>query len=278
MKPNTFPAETTTATAATTSRSGKLVKRAEAARMLGMSVSTLRRREGDVLKPIVGPNGVHLFDETEVRAVMVTVRGRAGLSALGPSSGETAAEVFTLLDEGAHPVEIVKRLCLAPDVVIALLDQWTEMRGGFTVSARQAIELRRLCRANTKANAAAALSDLRQRIHGLTQMRAGSAQCFSCTDMTASICEVCVVRFRGPLRLSDYGIEERTTSTGVEEVRFVAGFFWDSVEDFVGDDDGTIARLRSDWYPVDELKGSDIAELVKRTKHRDAVRNAATGG
>lgn len=98
--------------------SGKLLKRSEAARLLG--VSTLRRREGDVLKPLVGADGVHLFDEAEVRAVCVTLRGRATLGALGPSAGDTAADVFTLLDDGVHPVEIVKRLHLTPDVVNAL--------------------------------------------------------------------------------------------------------------------------------------------------------------
>ncbi len=87
-QPQHFPASPAGAT------SGKLVKRAEAARMLGMSVSTLRRQEGRLVSPIVGPDGVHLFDESEIRSVSVTVRHKQAIASSGPAAGEIAAEVF----------------------------------------------------------------------------------------------------------------------------------------------------------------------------------------
>src|ERR1700690_2062562 len=99
---------------------GKFLKRSEAARLLGVSVSTLRRKEGDIIQPVVDADGVHRFAESELRAVMVTVRHRQAVASMGPSAGDTAAEVFTLLDEHLHPAEIVKRLRLPPDIVMAL--------------------------------------------------------------------------------------------------------------------------------------------------------------
>ena len=56
---------------------GKLLKRAEVARRLGLSMSSVRRMEGTTLQPIVAPNGVRYFAEEQIEAVFV----RAGLRA-----------------------------------------------------------------------------------------------------------------------------------------------------------------------------------------------------
>ena len=56
----------------TTAPPGKLLGRAQAARMLGVSKSTLRRMEGEALTPVVGPKNVRLFHEEEIRSVVVT--------------------------------------------------------------------------------------------------------------------------------------------------------------------------------------------------------------
>ncbi|HKP64474.1 MAG TPA: hypothetical protein VJV78_47375 [Polyangiales bacterium] len=194
---------------------GKLIRRAEAARLLGVSVSTLRRREGNELQPIVGPDGVHMFDESEVRSVMVTVRRTQTSTTLGSSAGHIAAEVFSLLDAGEHPVEIVKQLKLPPDQVVALRDQWSEMRGGFIVSAREAAEFGRLARASTPKAAASALAQLRHRLEAITEMRRGSAKCCVCGDATASICEPCVVVENGPLASFGVDVEHRKGPTGL---------------------------------------------------------------
>lgn len=252
-------------TAATATPATKLLRRAEAARLLGMSVSTLRRREGDVLHPIVGEDGVHLFDEAHVRSVSVTLRGREALGAL-ERSGDTAAEVFTLLDEGVHPVDIVKRLRHSPDIVTALRGQWARMRGGFVVTADEAAELGRLARSGKLASATAAIAALHGRVTALQQMRQGSATCAMCGDRTASICEPCVIRTRGPLSTTSVTTEERAATDDADSkkhIRVVVDAYWDSF----GDCDGHIVTLRSDWVEVGRDE-SVLPTLLRRPARR----------
>lgn len=106
--------------------SGKLLRRSEAAKLLGVSKSTLRRMEGEVLTPVVGPKNVRLFHEEEIRSVVVT--RRAGVDARR-GDGEVAAAAFAAFDGDAHPVDVVKQLQLDPDVVEALHARWAKMRG-----------------------------------------------------------------------------------------------------------------------------------------------------
>lgn len=244
---------------------GKLIRRAEAARLLGVSVSTLRRREGSELQPIVGPDGVHMFDESEVRSVMVTVRRTQTTTTSGASAGHVAAEVFTLLDAGEHPVEIVKVLRLPPEQVIALRERWVEMRGGFTVAAAEAIELGRLARANTPKNVTTALAQLHHRIEATTNMRRGSTKCCVCGDATSSICDQCVAVENGPLASFAVNMERRKTSSGVDEVRVYADVYWN--EDADG---GSVARVRSDWHPAAEALNSEIGDLIAGIQRRTA--------
>ncbi len=102
-----------------------LLTRAQAARVLGVSVSTVIRRE-NVLKPVV-LNGVHMFDERVLRREVVTVRHRQAIASLGPTSGDVAASVFELLEAGVESTQIVIRLRVTPDAVVALRAQWAEM-------------------------------------------------------------------------------------------------------------------------------------------------------
>ena len=264
MDARSVATETSELTAVRTAQSGKLMKRAEAARVLGMSVSSLRRREGELIKPIVGPDGVHMFDEAQVRAVTVTLRGRATLAAMGPSAGETAADVFTLLDDGVHPVEIVKRLRLTPDVVVALQDQWSRMRGGFTVGPEHAADLGRLARSRAPTTASAAVAALRARVETLLRMRQGSASCWACGHQTASICEACVVRNRGPLSTMALVVEERIADDGSEELRVRADAYWDDV----GDEGGNVTAMYSDWHRASEVDGSPISDIVAALRAR----------
>lgn len=102
-----------------------LLTRAQAARVLGVSVSTVIRRE-HVLKPAI-VNGVHMFDERVLRREVTTIRHRQAIGALGPTSGDVAASVFELLEAGVEPTQIVIRLRVPPDAVQALREQWLEM-------------------------------------------------------------------------------------------------------------------------------------------------------
>src|SRR5688572_28098770 len=89
--------------------------RSQAARRLGVSVTTLRRMEGAVLHPEKGPGGVRIFDVSEVEASFLRVR--ASRHSPAAADGEIAAEVFALLDDGLNPVDVVKRTRVAPDLV-----------------------------------------------------------------------------------------------------------------------------------------------------------------
>jgi hypothetical protein len=262
MNPEASANETAVLTPAATARFGKLLKRSEAARLLGVSVSTLRRREGEMLNPILGPDGVHLFDEAEVRAVMVTVRGRAALAALGTSAGDTAADVFTLLDDNVHPVEIVKRLRLTPDTVSTLHERWATMRGGFPVSPTEAAELGRIARARVPKTAAVAIAQIRVRVAALTRMRQGSATCHACGDKTASICETCVVSTRGPLGSLAVRVERRANEAGAKELRVAADVYWDGV----GEAGSDIAELTSEWFCANDVGETPIADIVEHAE------------
>jgi hypothetical protein len=101
--------------------------RSQVARRLGVSVTTLRRMEGADLHPETGPRGVRLFDATEVEAAFVKIRTSHRETVEG-ADGETAAQVFTLLDDGLNPVEVVKRTRIGPDLVEHLQTQWVRLR------------------------------------------------------------------------------------------------------------------------------------------------------
>ena len=113
------------------------LRRTEVARRLGVSLSTLRRMEGTRLHPATGPDGVHLFDEAEVEAAVVTYRGIRARSAasLKPSDGEVAAAAFELFDNGTSLVDVVKHLQVAPDRVSALHRAWASFRQDNLASA-----------------------------------------------------------------------------------------------------------------------------------------------
>jgi hypothetical protein len=106
--------------------SGKLLGRAAAARLLGVSKTTLRRMEGDAIDPVVGPKNERLFHEEQVQALVMT---RRTSTRDARPTGDVAADAFTLFDQQVHPVEVIKRLRLAPDLVESLHHQWARLRG-----------------------------------------------------------------------------------------------------------------------------------------------------
>jgi hypothetical protein len=92
-----------------------LLTRADAAALLHCSISSVRRLEGDVPHPIVGADGVHRFDPTELARV---ASHRSSRSADGSKEGERDARVFESLEEGKglrnrSEVALLKRLARA---------------------------------------------------------------------------------------------------------------------------------------------------------------------
>jgi DNA-binding transcriptional MerR regulator len=120
---------------------GRLLGRAETARLLGVSKSTLRRMEGGALAPVVGPKNVRLFQEEHVQALVVTRRSRAP-DARAP--GDTAADAFELFDKDVHPVEVVKQLRVPPDLIESLHQQWARLRGLMVLSHDTTLKIQAL--------------------------------------------------------------------------------------------------------------------------------------
>jgi hypothetical protein len=131
------------ATPALPTAPSRRLTRSEVAEYAGISKTGVRRLEGTLLHPEIGPRGVRLFGEEEVRT-RLTTRRRVLHAERDP--GELAAEVFAALDAGTHPVDIVKDLRVEPQRVVELQQQWAEMRGTLVVStsgrARLGIALR----------------------------------------------------------------------------------------------------------------------------------------
>jgi hypothetical protein len=118
---------------------GKLVGRSQAARLLGVSKSTVRRMEGQTLTPVVGPKNAHLFHEEQVQSLIVTRRSETGCQPR--ATGDIAADVFELFDENLHPVEVIKRLRIEPGLVETLHQHWCRLRGLLVLSAAATAEL-----------------------------------------------------------------------------------------------------------------------------------------
>lgn len=138
-----------TGEAATVEPASRKLTRNDVAALMGVSPSTVVRRErAGVLRAEI-LDGVHVYDELEVRRTITTSRHRSAISTLGGASGDIAALVFTELDGGASEIDIVKRHALAPSVVRALAADYREFRQEVTIRADELASLRseleRLC-------------------------------------------------------------------------------------------------------------------------------------
>ena len=107
------------------------VRRQAAAELLGISITSLRRLEGDLLHPHVDPDGVHWFAVADLEAararVPVRPRPRAPLSAdeqREARAGRQAATAFRLFGRGHTLAEVVVAMRLPPERVRALYHEW----------------------------------------------------------------------------------------------------------------------------------------------------------
>lgn len=122
--------------------SGRMLRRGEAAEILGKSVSTLRRWEQSVLPPVVDENGVHLHSEQRILEYKIQLTSAQGGS--HSIDGVLASAAFEQFDAGAGPVEVVKQFKVEPRVARDLHREWADMSGGFVVSGTAAAKLQRL--------------------------------------------------------------------------------------------------------------------------------------
>jgi hypothetical protein len=188
--------------------------RAEVATLMGVSPSTVVRRERAGLLRAEVVDGVHVFDETEVKQTITTQRHRTAISALGGTTGDVAALVLTELDAGATPVEIVKRHAFAPAAVKALIAQYRDFRDEVAISSGELATLR---------------TQAAERL--LSVKSARPATCMGCDrEPRVRACAACLA--------SDRAHVDRHRRDGVEHVRFA-----------LRDGDGGTTYV-SDWTPL----------------------------
>lgn len=107
--------------------------RGQVATRLNVSVSTVRRLEGERLHPTLDQDGVRWFDEKEVAALAAEMINQGTKpvktkAASGPSeqrsAGEIAGLVFERLEQRQSLAEIVIGLRVEPETVRSLYEQW----------------------------------------------------------------------------------------------------------------------------------------------------------
>ena len=164
--------------------SGRLLTRGQVARRLGTSLSTVRRMEGEQLKPIIGPRGVHYFEETEIQAVFVRVR-RALMPDNERADGTLAAAAFALFQRGDDVVAVVKELREAPEKIEALLRRWKRLRGTIL------LDVKSLASIESDLNADA-LADENALLCAVAEFKKCNAHCcVLCERETAYWCRSC---------------------------------------------------------------------------------------
>jgi len=194
----------------------RLLTRQEAARMLGVSETTLRRREGEGLRPTMRGR-THMYEETLVRQMTTTMRRR--WSGPAPMDGGVAADVFGLLADGIAPRDVVIRLRVPPEIVGRLCSQWAELGDGFFVPGEDATTL-----------GLRGVEDVRAAVRRVAEVEAQAAAsqtaCTRCNAPSTSICRDCFASMAR--RAFGHGVsgnvgrvERRRTDEGVLEARLV---------------------------------------------------------
>jgi len=119
--------------ASQTGSTDKLLTRAPAAEVIGVSESTFRRRIENVELTPIKDGGVHRFAESEVLEVALRYRRDRQRGAAHQNGsddrGKLAAKLFTAFDDGVSSVDAVKRFELDPAIVEALHVQWARCAG-----------------------------------------------------------------------------------------------------------------------------------------------------
>jgi hypothetical protein len=161
-----------------------VLTRADVARRLGMSLSSVRRMEGKVLNPVVGARGVRYFAETEIEAVFVRIQTREFDAARTDSA--LGADAFALFRDGADPVEAVKRLEIVPDRAERLFRQWRRF-GEAMILDRAA-----LARIEAALSRFKPIGDEPALVRAIFEFKRGSpSHCVLCREKHARLCRGC---------------------------------------------------------------------------------------
>jgi DNA-binding transcriptional MerR regulator len=106
----------------------KVLTRSAVARMLRMSISTLRYHERKRrLNPKTGVDGIKRFDRNEVEQFART-RRQNGYRTAAAITGDVVADVLRMIQDGHSLRDICMKLELLPEQVRTI---WRESKGGF---------------------------------------------------------------------------------------------------------------------------------------------------
>ena len=119
----------------------RYVGRAEAARIIGMSESSLRRRERTNL-PAVVENGVHRHS---VRKLLEYKVEHLSVKPEEPGfDGTIAAAAFEQFDQGLGPADVVRALRVDPRLARDLHHEWADLRGAVVICGKAMVALQEI--------------------------------------------------------------------------------------------------------------------------------------
>lgn len=115
----------------------RLILRTQVAKIINLSVPTVRRLEKTVLKPmLVDDSGTRWHSLRAVHAYAAELREPAPAAAAEQNvDGKLAAQAFVLLDDGADAADLVKALEIPTKVARSLETDWAEIRGHMFIDA-----------------------------------------------------------------------------------------------------------------------------------------------
>jgi transcriptional regulator with XRE-family HTH domain len=216
-----------------------LLTRAELAKAIGKSKTTIRRWEAEgKLQPLVNERGVRLFRAADAKTINPQAsaealpQARAHVQTAAQADGDLAAEVFARLERGVGAVKIVTELRVTPDVVDGLLKRWARFREGIVLAREDVIalennlgfRLRRLtaeCFVETSRKHAERLAKCMHCKKEEPRMCSScvadrTTKCHWCQERQCRVCEICLSNYVGKT-LAQHGIKREEEESDDDE-------------------------------------------------------------
>jgi hypothetical protein len=241
-----------------------VVRRKEAARILHVSETTLRRRyEGKTLPVDVDDAGVHIFSLADVEAIArelhITLAHDAhdAHDAAEPDAPAVHAELFELFEADTHPVDVVTKLrTVHPDVVEKAYAQWVRMRGGLVLEPDHVNTLRAVAVSSPALRGAMSFDNADSVVAGIKaalEAPPRRAVCLLCAKKAATLCATCLGREQNAAQRAQRDHERELKKLEVDAERARAGYAREDAE-----------RARAHEREVQRAHERHLAEVATR--------------
>ncbi len=181
-----------------------VVRRKEAARILHISETTLRRRyEGRALPVEVDEAGVHVFALSAVQAFALELQVVTTEEEPETDDVTIYAQLFELFDEKMHPIDVVKKLrTVHPDIVEKAYAQWIRMRDGLLLDRDHVHSLRQVASGHSPRSLGALQSagDIVALVRAVLEAPPRQRVCLLCAKKSATVCSTCLGREQNTAR------------------------------------------------------------------------------